>query len=142
MTIKGEAVIELRNSLSELDKLSRALEEFGEANHLPFKVIMDINLALDEIFTNIVSYGYRDHDEHLINIHLSLSEKELNIRVEDEGVPFNPLEMPGPDLDLPLEERKTGGLGIHFVRKMVEGLEYERRQEKNVLTLKKKIPTS
>lgn len=139
MTLAKEAWIELKNSLSELERLSLALEEFGDSHHLPLKTIMDVNLALDEIFTNIVSYGFEDHDEHLINIHLLIEGKELNIRVEDDGLPFNPLEVPEPDLNVPLEERKTGGLGIHLARKMVDELKYERQQGKNVLLLKKKL---
>lgn len=139
MTSKGEICIELKNHLSELERLSHFLEEFGESNLLPLKVIMEINLALDEIFTNIVSYGYKDQEQHLIHIHLSLAEKELNIRVEDDGFPFNPLEIPEPDLNLPLEERKTGGLGIHFVRNMLEELKYERLRGKNILVMKKKL---
>lgn len=139
MTLVKEARIELKNSLSELKKLSLALEEFGESHHLSLKTLMDINLALDEIFTNIVSYGFDDHDEHLISIYLSIKGKELNIRVEDDGVPFNPLEITEPDLNVPLEERIIGGLGIYFIRKMTEGLRYERKQGKNVLFLKKKI---
>jgi len=135
----NEAWIELKNNLSELERLSLALEEFGYSHHLPLKTIMDVNLALDEIFTNIVSYGFEDHDEHLISIYLLIKGKELNIRVEDDGTPFNPLEVPEPDLNAPLEERKTGGLGIHFVRKMMEELKYERQQGKNVLLLKKKL---
>ena len=138
-TLDEETRIELKNSLSELERLSLALEEFGDRRCLSLKTVMDINLALDEIFTNIVSYGFPDSDDHLIKINLLIEGKELNITVEDDGMPFNPLEIPEPDLNVPLEERKTGGLGIYFVRKMVDELRYERRQGKNVLFLKKKI---
>jgi len=134
-----ETLIELKNALSELERLSLALEEFRDCHRLPLKTLMDVNLALDEIFTNIVSYGFVDHDQHLIKIHLSIEGKALHIRVEDDGVPFNPLEIPEPDLNLPLEERRTGGLGFYFVRKMMDELKYERRQGKNILYLKKKI---
>jgi serine/threonine-protein kinase RsbW len=139
VTLAKETLIELRNNLSELERLSYALEKFGEEHHLPLKTTMDVNLALDEIFTNIVSYGFKDQGKHLIFIHLIIKEKELNITVEDDGIPFNPLEIPEPDLNLPLEERSIGGLGIHFVRNMIEELRYERKAGKNVLFLKKKF---
>jgi len=138
-TLGEETLIELKNTLSELERLSLALEEFGDCHRLPLKTVMDLNLALDEIFTNIVSYGFSDYDDHLIKINLLIEGKELNIRVEDDGMPFNPLVISEPDLNVPLEERKTGGLGIYFVRKMVDELKYERQQGKNVLFLKKKI---
>ncbi|WP_241420698.1 ATP-binding protein [Candidatus Contubernalis alkaliaceticus] len=137
MSLKEEMHVQLRNHLSELERLANLLEKFGEVNHLPLKAIMDINLALDEIFTNIVSYGFEDDNEHFINIHISKVGKELTIKIEDSGVPFNPLEVPDPELNLPLEERTIGGLGIHFVKNMVQKIKYERLQDKNVLVLKK-----
>ena len=139
MTLSKKACIELKNSLSELDRLSLALEEFGDSHHLPLKTITDINLALDEIFINIVSYGFEDYDEHLISIDLSIDEKELTIKVEDDGISFNSLEIPEPDLYVPSKNRKIGGLGIDLVRKKIDELKYERQQGKNVLILKKRL---
>ena len=70
---------------------------------------------------------------------LALEGDELTIRVEDDGRAFDPLQAPPPDLDLPLEERPVGGLGIHIVRSVMDAVEYQRRGGRNVLTMRKTI---
>jgi len=115
------------------------VEAFGEANGLPGKIIFHLTLVLDELITNIIDYGYADFDEHPIDISLSMDGDILTIRVEDDSEPFNILEAPEPELDVPLEERDRpiGGMGIHLIKNMVHGIEYEREDGKNVLTLSK-----
>lgn len=131
--------ITLHNRISELERLGRVVATFGEEHHLPDKVLYAVNLALDEIVTNIISYGYDDQADHQILLRLSLQGKELTAEVEDDGKPFNPLEAPEPDLGQPLEERKVGGLGIHLIRNMMDGMDYRRQSGKNLLVMKKKV---
>ena len=69
---------------------------------------------------------------------LSVEPGEMRVDVEDDGQPFNPLEAPEADTTNPLEERTIGGLGVHLVRKLMDGLEYKRQGERNLLTIKKK----
>jgi serine/threonine-protein kinase RsbW len=102
----------------------------------------DLNLALEEILANIISYGYSDNREHEIRVNLSVEPGKVRVDVEDDGQPFNPLEAPEADTTKPLEERTIGGLGIHLVRKLMDGLEYKRQGEKNLLTIKKKTQKS
>ena len=130
--------IKLNNQLSELERFSQTLSEFGQRRGLPSKVIRDLNLALEEILTNIISYGYTDNREHEIGVSLSAQPGEVRVEVQDDGQPFNPLGVPEPDTTKPLAERAIGGLGIHIVRKLMDGLEYKRQGERNFLTLKKK----
>ena len=134
-----ELEIKLGNKLSELGRLSQILIEFGERHGLALKVVHDLNLALEEILANIISHGYTDNREHEIEVRLSAQSGEIKAEVEDDGRPFNPLEAPEPDTTKPLEERIVGGLGIHLVRKLMDGLEHERRGDKNLLIMKKKI---
>jgi serine/threonine-protein kinase RsbW len=63
---------------------------------------------------------------------------EIRVEVEDDATPFNPLEVPAPDLDRPLDERLVGGLGIHLVRQVMDGLDYQRLDGKNLVVMKKK----
>jgi anti-sigma regulatory factor (Ser/Thr protein kinase) len=132
-------VVTLHNRLSELERLSEAVTSFGEGHHLPEKTLYALNLALDEIVTNIISYGYDDQADHQINLRLSVGDGEVTAEVEDDGKPFNPLEAPEPDVTKPIEERQVGGLGIHLTRKLMDRLEYERRQGKNRLLLWKRV---
>jgi phosphoserine phosphatase RsbU/P len=130
--------IKLHNRLSELDRFSQTLSEFGQRHGLTSKVMHDLNLAMEEILTNIISYGYTDERDHEITVRLSAQLGEVSVEIEDDGQPFNPLEAPEPDITKPLEERKIGGLGIHLVRKLMDGVEYKRQRERNLLTIKKK----
>ena len=131
--------IKLRNQLSELASANHTLSDFGRQRGLPDNVLHDLNLALGEILTNIISYGYTDSEEHEIAVRLSVESGEMRVDVEDDGQPFNPLEAPEADATKPLEERAIGGLGVHLVRKLTDGLEYRRHEGKNLLVMKKRL---
>lgn len=128
----------LKNNLLELDKLRQIAEEL-ESFDVPIKIIFDANLALEEIFSNITNYAYEDNNEHLIIIGVSLMENELVLTVEDDGKYFDPLSAPKPDLSKPLEEISLEGLGIQIVRGLMDEIAYERKEDKNILVLRKKL---
>jgi sigma-B regulation protein RsbU (phosphoserine phosphatase) len=129
--------VRLRNELSELDRLHRTLTEFGGQHGLPDNVLHDLKLALEEIVTNIISYGYTDSQQHEIRVRLGIEAGEMRVDIEDDGQPFNPLEAPEVDTTKPLEERAIGGLGVHLVRKLTDGLEYRRHEGRNLLVMRK-----
>jgi anti-sigma regulatory factor (Ser/Thr protein kinase) len=137
---KQSAVI-VKNQLSELERMSRVVEAFGEDNGVPPKAIFQLNLALDEILTNVMSYGYTDTAEHEIVVRLSADGGQVIVEVEDDGREFNPLDAAAPDLDAPAAERSIGGLGIHLARKVIDQLEYRREQGKNLLVMRKSFVT-
>ena len=82
-------------------------------------------------------YGFLDHDEHQILISFSFKNDTLALEVNDDGIPFNPLESKAFDPEIPLEERETGGMGIHIALGLVDEIEYFRKQNKNFLVMKK-----
>ena len=129
----------LKSTLSELDKLCQRLEKFGLSLGLSKKCIFEINLALDELFTNIISYGFGDDDEHVIEVTITPQNETLCLCIEDDWVPFNPVDAKEPDLECTVEDCKIGGLGIHLIRNLMDEICYERCGDKNVLTLKKNI---
>jgi anti-sigma regulatory factor (Ser/Thr protein kinase) len=131
--------IKLHNQLSELAAARQALTRFGRQHDVPDRVLHDLNLTLEEILTNIISYGYTDSVEHEITVRLSVQSGEMRVDVEDDGQPFDPLEAPKPDTTKPLEERAVGGMGIHLARKLTDGLEYQRHEGKNLLVLRKRL---
>ena len=122
---------ELKSSLSELDRLCQNLETFGEKFGFSKKLIFEINLALDELFTNIISYGFKDDDEHVIRVTLTPDKDELCLCIEDDGMPFNPIDFETPDVSCSVEECKIGGLGIHIMKKLMDDVCYERCGDKN-----------
>ncbi len=96
---------------------------------------MKFNLIFDEVLNNVISYAYHDDGDHDIEIRMELAGERLLVTLADDGVPFNPLSVMAPRTDLALEEREIGGLGIHLVRNLVDEVSYQRRIDKNVLTL-------
>jgi serine/threonine-protein kinase RsbW len=137
MNYKEQMCMTLKNDLSEIERMSQLLAEFGERWHLPAKPLLDLNLAIEEVVANVITHGYEDYEEHQIGVTISLEDKDITVKVEDDGRPFNPLEFPEPDLTRPLEEKALGGLGIHLVRNLTDGLDYKRQQAKNLLVMKK-----
>ena len=129
----------LKSNLAELETLCQQMEKFGQLLGLTKKCIFEINLALDELFTNIISYGFADDDEHMIRVTLTPQNKTLCLSIEDDGLPFNPIDAKEPDLECTVEDCKIGGLGIHLIRNLMDDICYERCGDKNVLTLKKSI---
>ena len=133
---------ELKSQLSELNSLCRHLEDCGDVMELPQKCLFEINLGLDELFTNIISYGFEDESEHQIKFSLAKEKETLVVQVEDDGKPFNPLEVASPEVSLDLDEVNIGGMGIHLIKKMMDDIVYQRVEGKNKLVLKKCVATA
>jgi anti-sigma regulatory factor (Ser/Thr protein kinase) len=131
--------LELRNEMQELDTLSSFLEKLADSWSLSIALIMSINLVLEEAFSNIVNYAFDDAKVHLIKIVFSLHDNILDMRIEDDGKPWDPTAAVDPDINLPLEERAVGGLGIFLIRKTMNEVAYERIAGKNILRMTKYI---
>lgn len=134
---EGSQSFKLKNDPSELNTLFKKLENFCLQLGLSTRCQCEVDLVLEELFTNIVSHGYTDDDEHWIEITISHENGMLVMRIVDDGIPFNPVEFEATGLDTPLDERGVGGLGVHLARHFTEDVVYERRGNKNILTLKK-----
>ncbi len=127
-----------RNDLAELARLAADLESFAEQQELDAGTAHAFNLCLDELFTNIVSYGYEDQRPHEIILELTAMPTEVCAVLRDDARAFDPLtEAPVPDLDAPIEERQVGGLGVHFVKQLMTRVAYRRDGVFNVLELAK-----
>ena len=125
-----------KNDLNEIKRLTDVLYTLCEENKFGNKVLCDVTLALEEIFANIVHYAYEDNQEHLVKIHIKIHDSLLSMQITDDGKPFNPLDYPITNTDVPFEERQIGGMGIHLVRHLIDKLEYKQVKGKNVLTMK------
>jgi anti-sigma regulatory factor (Ser/Thr protein kinase) len=133
-----ELKIVLNNTLSELHRIPAALAGFSRRHTLSPKVVHDLNLALEEILTNVIAYGYTDDRKHEIHVRLIARAGEVSAEVEDDGRPFDPLAQPEPDITKSIDQRTVGGLGIHLVRNLMDGLEYKRQNGRNLLIMKRK----
>ena len=130
------------NDISELERLYRGVSQFCQEHELSADIEGDLNLALEEIVVNVIRYGHPEGGKHEIQVWLSLEQDCVVATVEDDGLPFNPLEAPEPDLDSPIETRPIGGLGIHLVRNITDGLAYCRSEGRNRLVMRKQVPRS
>ena len=112
--------------------------ELLEAHDCPMKVVMQMELVIEEIFVNVSSYAYRP-DVGNVTICVDFAENPSAVKMTfiDGGKPYNPLERPDPDTTLDIDEREIGGLGIFLVKKNVNDISYEHADGKNILRVKK-----
>ncbi|MBQ0099657.1 MAG: SpoIIE family protein phosphatase, partial [Firmicutes bacterium] len=113
-------------TLNDIPKVTEFIEGELEKINCPMKIVTQMNIAIDEIFSNIVRYGYpKEAGPVTVSIRIKEEPKTINIRFVDEGVPYNPLTKSDPDVTLSAEERNIGGLGIFMVKKTMDDLKYK-----------------
>ena len=117
-------------------QIAEALEAFCLAEALPEDAAWRLKLAMDEIVANVVSHGATGRPGGRIDVWFWRDHDTVEVRVEDDGLPFDPLSRPDPDVSGPLEERQPGGLGIVLVKGLLDDVRYE-RTTRNILTLRK-----
>lgn len=135
----GRRRISVAGEARQLPVLTRFLMEFWSTAVLPASACMAFELALEEVFMNIVTHGSRDGARREVAVSLHLEAGELAMTIEDDGPEFNPLTLPGPDLEAPLAERPVGGQGVSLVRRMMGAVVYRRLGSRNQLTMTKRI---
>lgn len=119
--------------------LAEELEKLGEEWQLNMSVVTNLNLVLEEAISNIIFYAYDDNDEHEITIEAIKKDKLIALTITDDGIPFDPTKKEKPDVSLPADERQIGGLGIFLIQKIMDRVEYNRVNKKNILILSKTI---
>lgn len=129
------------NRRAEFARATSVVDQLGVEHRLPKEVIADMCIALDEILTNITDYAYTDDAEHEIHIRFEVLDNVLEAVIEDDGAPFDPLAIPAPDVSTPLHQRRVGGVGIHFVRNLMDEVTYDRVGDRNRLVLRKRFKT-
>lgn len=137
MNTESASIFETRfqNRLPELIGAMERAGQFFKENGVGDETTYAANLAIEEMTTNIIKYGYDDTAIHEILLRAEIQPGRLVLLLEDDGHEFDPLKASEPNIDLPLEERAIGGLGIHLVRRFVQQMRYERRDSHNRLTI-------
>lgn len=135
----NQLALELMADMAELERLNDAIESFGETNHWSPKSLFQVKLTLEEVVTNTLSYGFNGQQGQRILLRLIQEDQHLTIEVADNGVAFDPLQKPPPDLGASLEDREVGGLGVYLVRQMMDSVTYRRNGEWNQLRMTKSI---
>lgn len=126
-----------------IDNLTEAIgfvEEHLTEIDLPFMTVTEICIAVEEIYVNIANYAYSpDTGNVTIYVDTQKDKSKVFITFEDQGIPYDPLEKEDPDINLSLEERQIGGLGIFMTKQFMDDLIYEYKDNSNILTLVKNI---
>ena len=130
----------LEAKVANLQQVLDFVDENLTSMRCPMKILMQIDVAVEEIFVNVASYAYTPNTGS-VTIRMDLQEKPRAVVITfiDSGIPYNPLVKEDPDVSLSAEERSIGGLGIFMVKKTMDKMEYEYTDQKNVLKMYKNI---
>ncbi len=124
---------------AQLPVLAQFLQEFWSAADLPPAQSLPFEIALEEIFMNVVMHGTSGSNPGRVDVCLALADNNLTLAVEDEGPPFDPLALAAPDTKARLEERRVGGLGVYLVRQLMDAVSYARVGPRNQLRMTKHL---
>jgi anti-sigma regulatory factor (Ser/Thr protein kinase) len=132
----------LAPDLSELERLRAAVADFCEHQQLPAELVFLVDLVSDEWFSNLLRHGYAPEalPAAAIGFCLRLEPGRAVLELRDNAPPFDPLQAPEPDLDLPLADKPIGGLGIHLIRNLMDTVAYRREDGCNLLIVSKNLP--
>ncbi len=126
--------------LDDITTVTGFVEQELEKMDCPMKAVVQINIAIDELFSNIVRYGYPGKSGPVTGEVLEGEDpRSVSIRFTDEGIPYNPLTKSDPDVTLSAEERGIGGLGIYMVKKSMDDMKYKYENGQNILTIQKLV---
>jgi len=126
--------------LAQLDEISKLAKAVESALHCYPELIYAVNLCLDELITNIILYGFKDFEGGEIEIKIYLKDGFLEILIEDKAPAFNPfLSVPEPNINASLKDRAIGGLGVYFVRRLMDNFRYNHNEHGNQISIYKKI---
>ena len=128
-------LIEADPTSASLLRMRETIQAFAEEHDLPEPMASEILLALEEVVTNII----RHSDATTIEVRATVREADLLLEIIDDAPPFDPRTVPPPELDVPLERRRAGGLGVHLVRCLMDAVEYERVDDRNHLRLRRAV---
>ena len=130
----------LAATVENIETVTEFVNEQLEALDCPMKAQMQIDIAIDELFSNIAHYAYNP-DVGSATVQVEVTEQPLAVVITfiDGGIPYDPLKAAAPDITLSAEDRQIGGLGIYIVKKSMDEISYEYKDGKNILYIKKRL---
>jgi anti-sigma regulatory factor (Ser/Thr protein kinase) len=129
--------LRLPNRLSIIGETADDIAAFLHGHGVPERAIHHLALSLDEAMTNTIAYAWPTGGTHELMLVLDVADGMVVAAVSDDGIAFDPLEVPPPDLESSLEDRPVGGLGVHFMKTLMDDVTYRREGDRNVLTMRK-----
>ena len=138
-TVRLQHSLTLPNDVNTIPQLNEFLDTFCEEGGVDMETTMSLNLAMEEAVVNVMDYAYPEGTEGSVSIEARLDDAGITFVITDNGIPFDPTAKEDADTTLPLDERNIGGLGIFLTRQIMDEIEYERDNDRNILTLRKYI---
>ena len=130
----------LEAKVENLDRVLSMVEEFLNGLHCPLRMQMRLAVVVEELYVNIASYAYAPGTgDATIRIEAERDPLTIVITLIDSGVPYDPLQKPDPDVTLAAKDRKIGGLGIFMAKKIMDEMKYQRKDGRNILTVRKRL---
>ena len=129
----------LPNDIETIPQLNEFIDTVAEEIGLDMSLTMSLNLAIEEAVVNVMEYAYPEGEQGNVDIEVSADERWLTFIISDNGIPFDPTTQKDANTTLSAEERPIGGLGIFLVRQLMDSINYQRKDGKNILTLSKKM---
>ena len=139
LDVRMQRSITLTNNIDEVPKLAEFVDTVCEAVGFDMSTAMSMNLAMEEAVVNVMNYAYPTGTVGNVNITAEANDERLKFIISDSGKPFDPTAKSEVDTTMSAEDRPIGGLGIHLMRQLMDSINYERTDGKNVLTLRKKL---
>jgi len=131
--LNGPLELTLRNDFSELGRIQPLVREFLDRNEVSETAVYTVELAIEEVVTNIIKYAFPDVGTREIRVGLTVRKDRAVLRFEDDGTSFDPSRCPQEEPPGTLAERRAGGLGLRLMHSLVDGIEYRRSGGRNRL---------
>jgi anti-sigma regulatory factor (Ser/Thr protein kinase) len=135
-----QITLELSADMAGLEKADKTLDELALVVHLPEETLFQVRLVLEEVLMNVISYGAGSGAVLHVQLNMAHEDGTLSMEIADNGIAFDPLQLPAPDLDAEIDDRPIGGLGIFLVRELMDSVTYRRDGDWNRLTVTKTVP--
>jgi serine/threonine-protein kinase RsbW len=140
--LSEKVFVEIDNDIAEIARINALIDTLSRRHELSETITFHIKFALDELLTNIISYSFPDAGKHKIAVRMEIEGDAFEAEVIDDGIAFNPLDEEVPDLGQSVDERQIGGLGVHFIRTVMDRAAYRRSDGRNHFTMIKKVPVA
>jgi anti-sigma regulatory factor (Ser/Thr protein kinase) len=128
----------IRNDVADLESVSKAMEQIGAKHGVPDMSLFQLQVALDEMVSNVIKYAWPDPGAHKIEIRITVGGDGIEVEIIDDGRMFNPLAAPEPEKPLPGQRPRPGGVGVHMTKQLVDRIGYARSGNCNHTTLTKR----
>jgi anti-sigma regulatory factor (Ser/Thr protein kinase) len=127
----------IRNEIAQLALVSEAMERIGALHGLAPKPLFQLQVALDEMVSNVIKYAWPEGGSHQIHVRIAVGDGQVEIEITDDGRAFDPLDAPAPRPPSPGQRPRPGGVGVHMVKHFMERIEYSRIDGRNCLKMTK-----